>query len=245
MGLDRERARRWTEELALRLIPGEPDAYLRYLELVREACPPGGMVVDLGCGKEDFLAFLKDWASQLVGVDLNPLEEGFYHRYLSGDVQREIPLPEGCADVVASKFLLEHLCDVRGFLREVRRILKPGGSLVLLTPNVLYYPYAANFLLSRVLPQGWRMKAVKLVTGRERQEIFPVWYRCNTPARMRKELEAAGLEVELLETFADYQVTAVAKPLGLLAVLYEKGVNLLGIRGAKGFLLARARRPLK
>lgn len=244
MLLDREGARRWTEGLARRLIPGEPDAYRRFLSLAREACPPGGVAVDLGCGHEDYLAFLDGWASELVGIDIDPPREGLYHRYLRGDVQRGIPLPDGYAHLAASKFLLEHLPDVRGFLLEAGRVLKPGGHLVLLTPNVLYYPYALNFLLSRVLPQGWRMRAVSVLTGRDRERIYPVFYRCNTPARMRRQLEAAGLEVVALETFADYQVTAVSRPLGLLAVLYEKAVNALGLRGVKGFLLAMARRPL-
>lgn len=239
---NKEEARRWTHELAMRLIPGEPDAYQAFLALVKEACPPGGVVVDLGCGSEDFLAFLKEWASELVGVDLDPPERGHYHRYLKGDVQKAIPLPDGFADVAAAKFLLEHLSDVRGFLSEAARILKPGGALVLLTPNVLYYPYAVNFLLSRVLPQSWRMRAVNVFTGRERSEIFPVCYKCNTPGRVREKLESVGLEVDFHEAFADYLVTAVCRPLGILAVLYEKGVNILGARKAKGFLVVRARR---
>jgi SAM-dependent methyltransferase len=241
--MDREGARRWTVELARHLIPAEPDVYPHFLSLVREACPPGGVVVDLGCGNEDFLAYLDVWAAELVGVDLEPPERGLYHRYLQADVQQKIPLPDGYAHVVACKFLLEHLDDVGSFLREARRILKPGGRLVLLTPNILYYPYAVNFLLSRVLPQECRMRAVSLLTGRLRGKVFPVYYRCNTPGSLKRELEAAGMVVESLESFSDYLVTAVARPLGLVAVLYERAVNRLGLRGAKGFLLAVARRP--
>lgn len=46
-----------------------------------------------------------------------------------------LPLPDGCADVVTSFTVLEHVADERQALRELRRVLRPGGLLVVTVPN--------------------------------------------------------------------------------------------------------------
>ncbi len=46
-----------------------------------------------------------------------------------------IPLPDGCADVVTSFTVLEHVPDERAALAEMRRVLRPGGRLIISVPN--------------------------------------------------------------------------------------------------------------
>jgi SAM-dependent methyltransferase len=237
----REAARQWTSDLAAKYLPGEADGYKAFLELVSDACPPGGIVADLGCGDEDFLTFLLERGARITGVD-DLAFEGNYDSYLRADLERELPQEPQTLDLVASKFLLEHIADPDGFLRRIYTALKPGGSVILMTPNILYYPYAANYLLSRFLPQELRMRLVSQITGRRDADIFPVAYACNTPARLRRSLENAGFEVVFLKTCNDILVSAISRPLGVLAVAYEKLVNLAGIKGVKGFIIARGRK---
>ena len=224
--MNREAAREWTARLCRRLLPGEPDAYAAFLHLVWSNCPAGGTLVDLGCGEECYLTCMGERAAEIIGVDDRDLR-GPYDRYLRTDLNRAIPLRPGSVDVAACKFLIEHLEDPASFLLQARRCLRPGGLLVLMTPNVLYYPYTLNFLLSRCLSQERRMRLVEAFSGRAAHDIFPVHYRCNTPRRLRRELLAAGLDPVHLET---------------LAVAYEKAVGVLGARGMKGFIVAAAAR---
>lgn len=237
--MNRDGARAWTEKMARRFLPGEEDPYAAFIELLSRSCPPGGRVVDLGCGEEHFLRFLESTASEIVGVDARPLS-GPYSRYLEADLDREIPLPEGSADLVVAKFLLEHLREPGRFLQEVRRILRPGASLVLITPNTWYYPYAVNRLLSMLLPQSLRMFLVRMVTGRKDDDVYPVFYPCNTPPRLRRLLEEEGFEIRDFLFFSDLYVTAVTRFLGILAVFYEVLLNRLGWRRGKGFMVVRA-----
>lgn len=233
--------REWTEELFRRWVPPGPDAHTTYLHLARLHCPPRGRVADLGCGEEDFLFCLQDLAGEIVGVDARPAG-GRYGRYLQADLEGELPLEPGSVDLAACKFVLEHLEDPGRFMRRAREALAPGGALLILTANVLYYPYAANFVLSKLLPQEARMRMVGRLSGRDRGEIFPVHYRCNTPRALRKALEAAGYEVLHLRTYPDFLVSALSRPLGALAVAYEKAVSWLGLEGAGGFMVALGRR---
>ncbi len=234
-------AREWTRELHRRWLPDAPDGHAAYMGLLSDLCPEGGRVLDLGCGEEAFLSFLLPRA-EVVGFDREAVS-GPYHAYVRADLEKELPLEEGSADLVACKFLLEHLSQPARLLANVFRVLKPGGHLVIMTPNVIYYPYALNLALSRLLPQEWRMGLVGKLTERESGEIYPVHYRCNTPRRMRKELQAAGFEVRRLETYGDFLVSAFCRPAGFLAVAYEAAAARWGWREAGGFIVAAARRP--
>jgi SAM-dependent methyltransferase len=222
------------------LLPEAPDGYLAYNRLLEELCPMGGRVVDLGCGGEDYLSFLLPRA-EVVGVDRRA-GSGSYHAYLQADLEDGLPLERESVDLAACKFVLEHLRRPERLLRSVREVLRPGGCLVVMTPNVLYYPYAVNLVLSRLLPQRLRMGLVSLLTGRGRENIFPVWYLCNTPRRLRRALEDSGYRVLHLGTYTDYLASAFCRPAGALAVLYEWVTTRLGMAWAGGFLVAAARR---
>jgi SAM-dependent methyltransferase len=239
--VNRDASREWTIAIYRRYLPGGPDAYTTFLHLAESACPEGGRAIDLGCGEECYLACLLQKAGEIIGLDDRPLQ-GPYGRYIQTDLNRDICLERESADLAAGKFLVEHLADPPRFLRKVHAVLRPGGRLILMTPNILYYPYTVNYLLSRLLPQERRMHLVELFSGRPPHDIFPVHYRCNTPRKIRLELEKAGFEVLHLDTYSDCQVSAVTRPLGALAVAYEKMVSLLGIKGAGGFIVAAARR---
>jgi 2-polyprenyl-3-methyl-5-hydroxy-6-metoxy-1,4-benzoquinol methylase len=104
-----------------------------------EARRARGAVVDVGCGIGRFLEFAGEFATSYIGVDV------VRHPLLSPDAQflranldcEPIPVPDASADIVATLETIEHLESPRVFVRELHRILKPGGWLVLSTPNQL------------------------------------------------------------------------------------------------------------
>jgi 2-polyprenyl-3-methyl-5-hydroxy-6-metoxy-1,4-benzoquinol methylase len=98
-----------------------------------------GVVVDVGCGIGRFLEYAGDLATGYIGVDvvrhpgLSP--DAAFHR---ADLDRDpIPLPDATADIVVALETIEHLESPRAFCRELARVLKPGGWLILSTPNQL------------------------------------------------------------------------------------------------------------
>jgi SAM-dependent methyltransferase len=237
--VNRDASRRWTADLYRRCLPREPDAYATFLDLAATLCPPGGTVIDLGCGEEGYLSCLLEKATEVIGLDHRQLQ-GPYSRYLQADLDRDIPLEAESVDLAACKFLVEHLETPASFLRQVHGSLRRGGHLVIMTPNILYYPYTLNYVLSRLMTQERRMRMVEAFSGRAQQEIFPVHYRCNTPHRLRRELTKAGYDVVHLRTYSDYSVSAVTRPLGALAVAYELAAGFAHIESARGFIVAAA-----
>jgi len=111
-------------------------------EALRDVAAPAS-IVDVGCG---------DGAATSVAARLNP-----GHRFVgvdwSADALRQarsrglalvraevepagLPIASARADVVVMSELIEHLLDPDSALEEVRRVLKPGGTLLLSTPNL-------------------------------------------------------------------------------------------------------------
>ncbi|MEE1930570.1 methyltransferase domain-containing protein [Streptomyces sp. TRM 70351] len=102
--------------------------------LVPPAPRPGAVLVDLGCGAGLLAPHLAGKGYRHVGVDLShaALRQAGEHgvEALRADVLA-VPLPDGCADVVAAGEILEHVGDLPGAVAQACRLLRPGGLLVL------------------------------------------------------------------------------------------------------------------
>lgn len=151
---------------------------------------PGCRVLDYGCGPGFVtlgMAGIVGAEGRAYGVDLNArfvadatrradgTEQVSYHLVENG----RIPLPGACVDRLLCKNVLEYVPDVRATLAEFRRVLEPGGRVLLLDSDWGF-----------VIVEPW---------GRERTERF---FRAAAPAfktpemgrRLRSELVDAGFE---------------------------------------------------
>jgi SAM-dependent methyltransferase len=118
-------------------------AMLRLLDpLFREHVPAGGRVLDAGCGRSLFTEIRPRWPFTIVASDVDHdllasrREEFPEVRFLVGDAQ-PLPFRDRAFDALFAGELVEHLPDPVPALREFRRVLKPGGTLILTTPNRL------------------------------------------------------------------------------------------------------------
>lgn len=123
-----------------------PDGAFAMLHWLAEArarlIPPatrrGAVLVDAGCGAGLLAPHVAGKGYRHVGVDLtrSALEQAAAHGVtpVLGDIAA-LPLPDGCADVVAAGEILEHVPDLPVAVAEVCRVLRPGGLLVIDTLN--------------------------------------------------------------------------------------------------------------
>lgn len=121
----------------------------RYLTLVKERLRPGAVALDLGCGRGEWIALLQGLGIEALGVDANPqavaLAKGRGGKAVCADAIGYLQkIPAGTIDHVASFHLIEHLDfdTLWLFFEQIKRVLKPGGLLLLETPN------ARNVLVS-------------------------------------------------------------------------------------------------
>jgi 2-polyprenyl-6-hydroxyphenyl methylase/3-demethylubiquinone-9 3-methyltransferase len=121
-----------------------PDAAPEHLQLRSEfllgAVRPGQRVLDVGCGEGVFSARLAAAGAEVLGVDVaeEPLRRarerhpGLQFELLDGE--GEWTLADASFDVVWAGEVIEHVADTAAWLSEVRRVLRPHGTLLLTTP---------------------------------------------------------------------------------------------------------------
>lgn len=116
------------------------DAVLDMVSLALESRQISGeCLVDVGCGAGNLYPYVASRFSSYVGVDVVkypgfPDEAGFCQCDLDSGA---IPLPNGGADVVAAVEVIEHLENPRLFMRSLVPLVKPGGWVIVTTPNQL------------------------------------------------------------------------------------------------------------
>ena len=160
------------------------------LPMLREAVGPKGAVFGL-----DFSPLALQWARTEGGI-----EGGQIH--LSQGDALSLPLRDNCADIVTMLDVLEHLSDDGTALREVRRILKPGGALILSVPAYQhlwsahdealhhfrrYEKSSLNRVLNRTGFQVWRLSFAMSAMP----PVAWLWRRFVLPFAERRPRDAA------------------------------------------------------
>lgn len=120
---------------AAEAMPAAARLRARSYEVLR--LPPGATVVDVGCGTARAVAELADHAAHAIGVDLDPAMLAAARRRFPGlDVRAadatELPVGDGQAHGYRADKVYHVLPDPHAALTEARRVLVPGGRIVLL-----------------------------------------------------------------------------------------------------------------
>ena len=134
-----------------RTAPGLPDeeywfarheiAYRWIARRMSERLAPGWVVVDAGAGEGYGAALLpgRVIALEYDGTACAHMRHSYPRVTVTQANLDALPLRTASVDAVASLQVVEHLWDLRGFLRECRRILRPGGELIVTTPQRLTF----------------------------------------------------------------------------------------------------------
>ena len=144
-----------------------------------------GRLLDVGCGNGRFLAQMRDLGWEVMGIEPDPkavsiAKEHFGLEVFQGTLE-EAGFPDSSFDAIAMNHVIEHVPDPIGLLAECRRVLKPGGKLVVVTPNI-------QSLGRRLFGEHWRGWEVP-------RHLFLF-----SPKSLRACAERAGFVVQNLRT---------------------------------------------
>jgi SAM-dependent methyltransferase len=161
-------------EASRRLAPRLRDTDWMVLRAMRSAIDaagakfarPGMEALDLGCGAMPYAPLFAARGVHYRGADLEGAE-------ILVDADGRVPLPDASVDLLLSFQVLEHVRDLDAYLGEARRLLKPGGHLILSTHgNWLYHPHpedhrrwTAQGLRHDIESRGFEMGECKALVG--------------------------------------------------------------------------------
>jgi SAM-dependent methyltransferase len=202
---------------------------------VRAHLNPKSQVLDLGCGRGGVVELF--WRDVRLAAGLDPDTPSLAEHRAPGmpvicGRGEHLPFAAQSFDLIVCLWVLEHLESPEVVLREVRRVLRPGGHFVFLTPN-LRNPLLFLNRVAKALPQLQR-RIVPRLYGRVEADTFPVRYRANTEAAIRTLAARCGLEVTTLKAISDPTYLALNGLMFRASAMSERlvprgwGVHLLG-----------------
>src|SRR5512133_3609960 len=177
---------------------------------------PDSVVLEVGCGSGELLKALRSRVGLAAGVDLSTsglvVAKGRGH--VACALAERLPFQNRSFDVVLAQHLIEHLPDPATWLAEWRRVLRPGGRVVVVTPNA-DFPDPSLF-------------------------EDPTHVHLSTPATLKAELEGAGYQVEQLFTLFPYLGSGrLARAASIRLALLARRVPALASRGRSIVAAAR------
>jgi len=185
-----------------RLYPRESRPTSRYTREVLNASSTSAALVDVGCGrKASWLRRVAHAFGTCYGIDLEIVrDEQFANCYLIHGSAGCIPLADSTADVVTMCNVVEHLTSPQDVFLECLRILRPGGRIILLTPNSFFPPLFA----ARLLPHRARQAVAYVINATPEEDVFPAYYRANTVRQLQRISQDVGLSVVRLELLSQH-----------------------------------------
>jgi SAM-dependent methyltransferase len=152
------------------------------------------LVAEVGCGRGALVNLdqpggawqdLRGPGRRVIGIDIeevgaeNPVIDEF--RLIGQDGRW--PLGDGSVDLAVSDFVLEHVTEPEAFVKELGRVLRPGGVFVART--ISRHSVLAAF--ARIIPDGSQARALNhLQPGREERDEFPTVYKMNSRSDLAK-----------------------------------------------------------
>jgi SAM-dependent methyltransferase len=233
---------RSVKDLRARLFASTPRDRDAYHAEIEKRLAPGMTVLDVGCGKGRLNPF--PWKRhpeiRVVGIDPDPeaaVNEWVreFHPMRPGEPW---PVPDESIDLAICRYVVEHVEDPDAFLADVRRVLRPGGRFLFLTPS-RYHPV---MLVSSLLPHGLHQAILGRTKRSAGNDVFPTFYRMNSKRDLRACARRHGFSVELLiqrdfqpSDYFDFNLLVFAPHLAtyylgrLLRLDRQLGASLLGV----------------
>ena len=195
-------------------------------------------IADAGCGaKAPMLVTLIGKAKLLIGIDridFHPSLHNIGLKLLNNDLGK-IEIENSSVDIIVSKSVMEHIEDVDKVYNEFNRILKPGGSVLLLVPN--FWDYVS--ILSYAIPNRLHKYIVSKMSGRASEDTFPTYYKSNTNRSICRLAKNSGFDVISMEYYGQYPYMLQFNSfLFFLGMLYDKMITRISfLRFLRGWIM--------
>jgi SAM-dependent methyltransferase len=214
---------------------GRADRQVRMLASVLAEADRPQLIIDIGCGDGEATSLVHRLGHPVVGIDWSTMALGRARRHGLTLVQGGIdppglPLATGSADVVIMGELIEHLVDTDSALDEVHRVLRPGGRLLLTTPNLAAW-YNRGLLLLGVQPVFSEV-SLRGIYGRPGSQVAGHLHMF-TKRALTGFLTARGFSCERVTGAPYHDVPSVLRPLDHLLCRWPAMSSILLVQARR------------
>ena len=212
-----------------------------YVRAVDRLLKPEVRWLDAGCGHRIFCKYALSSEEEqkrvravrlAVGCDLDAValrEHRSLHNRLECGLSA-LPFADESFDLITLNMVAEHLDEPDVVFGEFARVLSPGGSLVIHTPNAASYFVRLVRLGRKLLPKSLAFRLIKYREGRDPEDVFPAFYRANTRRDLSRLLTAAGFSGAHVSLLAEQPLFSFLAPLSAVELLLSRLLLLLGWR---------------
>lgn len=152
------------------------------LNLINSLQPSKGRILDIGAGTGDFLSVAKQNGWQTIGVEPSEKAKAIAVKKEVSFVEDTVELESHSFDVITMWHVLEHVPNLDNQIKELKRLLKPNGSLIVAVPNFKSFDakhYGAFWAAYDVPIHFWHFskKAIESLfekEGMELQKVLPM-----------------------------------------------------------------------
>jgi 2-polyprenyl-3-methyl-5-hydroxy-6-metoxy-1,4-benzoquinol methylase len=149
------------------------------LDLINSLQPNKGRILDIGAGTGDFLSVAKQNGWQTIGLEPSDKAKAIAVKKEVAFVEQTLELENQSFDVITMWHVLEHVPDLDNQIKELKRLLKPNGSLIIAVPNFKSFDakhYGAFWAAYDVPIHFWHFskKAIKMLFEKEGLQLEKV-----------------------------------------------------------------------
>jgi ubiquinone/menaquinone biosynthesis C-methylase UbiE len=160
----------------------------------------GKRVLDCGCGAGDYVTALLEVGADAWGIEYAREKVASSHSSVTGRLSvgdlGEIAVGDAAFDVALLNEVLEHVPDDRRVLRELWRILRPGGTLIIFSPN-RRYPFETHG--AKLRRSGRKVPhyipLIPYIPLALASTVIEPWARNYWPGELRRLIKAAGFTI--------------------------------------------------
>lgn len=219
-----------------------------YEDTLLKNCKYDCVWLDLGCGHN----LLSPWRYEqekllvnksrvLIGFDYDfpSLKK---HKTIKNKIKGDISnlsFTSNSFDIVTANMVFEHLEKPSIQLKEIYRILKPGGKLIFHTPNIIN----VTTNIARIVPETIKRKIVYFLDGREEDDIFPSFYRINSLRKIYKIAIDSHFQIKKIKMICSTPIFVNIFPIVLFELLWIRFLMVKRMKWARTNIIVILEKP--
>ena len=219
-----------------------------YEEILKEYFQSNYVWLDLGCGHQ----LLPPWRHEeeknlvkkiktIIGLDYD-FNSLLKHRTVNNRIRGDIsmlPFFDNSFDLITSNMVFEHIKYPEVQLKEIFRILKPGGKLIFHTPNTLGY----STFIAWLIPEMIKSKLVFLLQGRIEEDVFPAYYKINSKSKIEKIAKLVGFNIKNIKMICSSANFVIIPPIVILELLIIRLLMTKVLKNLRTNIIAILEKP--